>query len=77
MEWPLMAHQACGAPLLCSSGAPCAGGPLVWSTLMVHQTQGALLVTNFNFFYFARHTNGAPGHSAPLLVVTSNGAPAT
>ena len=47
MEWPLMAHQTCGAPLLYSSGAPGAGAPLAWKTLMAHHAHGAPLV---NFF---------------------------
>ena len=68
-----MAHQRCGAPLLYTNGAPGGGTPLVWKTLMAHQTKGAPLV--LIFFHFPTHTNGASGRSAPLLVLTSNGAP--
>ena len=72
-----MAHHVCGPPLLYSSGAPDTGAPLVSSLLMAHQTHGAPLLANFIIFYFSKTINGAPGHSAPLLVLTSNGAPVT
>ena len=71
----LMAHQTCGAPLLYTNGAPSVGAPLVWKTLMAHQAHGAPLVTKC-FFHFFKHTNGASGQSAPLVVRTTNGAPA-
>ena len=59
-----MAHHVCGAP-------PHTSAPLVSSLLMAHQTHGAQLLASF----FSKTINGAPGHSAPLLVLTSNGAP--
>ena len=68
-----MAHQVSSAPLLYTNGAPVGDAPLVWKTLMVHETLGAPLV--LIFFHFSIHTNGASGRSAPLLVLTSNGAP--
>ena len=74
MKLTLMAHQRSGAPLLYTNGAPCGDAPLVWKTLMAHQAQGAPQVTIF--FHFSKHTNGASGQSAPLVVLTSNGAPA-
>ena len=70
-----MAHQGSSAPLLYTNGAPVGDAPLVWKTLMAHQTKGAPLV--IIFFHFYIHTNGASDRSAPLLVLTSNGAPAT
>ena len=73
MEMTLMVHHTCGAPLLYTNGAPSVGAPLVWKTLMAHQTKGAPLV--IIFFHFYIHTNGASYRSAPLLVLTSNGAP--
>ena len=68
-----MAHHGSSAPLLYTNGAPVGDAPLVWKTLMAHQKQGAPLV--LIFFHFSIHTNGASGRSAPLLVLTSNGAP--
>ena len=70
-----MAHQGSSAPLLYTNGAPVGDAPLVWKTLMAHQTKGAPLVIKF-FFHFFKHTNGASWQSAPLVVLTSNGAPA-
>ena len=69
-----MAHQGSSAPLLYTNGAPVGDAPLVWKTLMAHQKIGAPLV--IIFFHFYIHTNGASYRSAPLLVLTSNGAPA-
>ena len=37
-------------PLLYTNGAPFGDAPLVWKTLMAHQTHGAPLVTIFLFF---------------------------
>ena len=68
-----MAHQGSSAPLLYTNGAPVGDAPLVWKTLMAHQKIGAPLV--IIFFHFYIHTNGASYRSAPLLVLTSNGAP--
>ena len=68
-----MAHQGSSAPLLYSNGAPVGDAPLVWKTLMAHQKIGAPLVIIF-YYYFYIHTNGASYRSAPLLVLTSNGA---
>ena len=65
-----MAHQGSSAPLLYTNGAPVGDVPLVWKTLMAHQKTGAPLVIHFYI-----HTNGASYQSAPLLVLTSNGAP--
>ena len=69
-----MAHLGSSAPLLYTNGAPVGDAPLVWKTLMAHQKQGSPLVLIF-FFHFSIQTNGASGRSAPLLVLTSNGAP--
>ena len=68
-----MAHQGSSAPLLYTNGAPVGGAPLVWKTLMAHHKKGAPLV--IKFFHFCIRTNGASYQSAPLLVLTSNGAP--
>ena len=68
-----MAHLSGGAPLLYTTGAPSGDAPLVWKTLMAHQKNGAPLVVKF-FFHSYIHTNGASDRSAPLLVLTSNGA---
>ena len=70
-----MAHHGSSAPLLYTNGAPVGDAPLVWKTLMPNQKQGAPLVLNYYFFHFSIHTNGASGRSAPLLVLSSNGAP--
>mgnify|MGYP005823374735 CR=1 FL=1 len=67
-----MAHQECSAPLLYTNDALVGDAPLVWKTLMAHQTKGAPLV--IIFFHFYINTNGASDRSAPLLVLTSNGA---
>ena len=75
MKLTLMAHQRSGAPLLYTNGAPCGDAPLVLKTLMAHQAHGAPLVTKC-FFHFFKHTNGASRQSAPLVVRTTNGAPA-
>ena len=69
-----MAHQGSSAPLLYTNGAPVGDAPLVWKTLMAHQKTSAPLVIIF-LFHFYIHTNGASDRSAPLLVLTSNGAP--
>ena len=51
MGWALMAHLSGGAPLLYTNGAPFGDAPLVWKTLMAHQTHVAPLVTIiFSFF---------------------------
>ena len=68
-----MAHQGSSAPLLYTNGAPVGDAPLVWKTLMAHQKQGAPLV--LIFFHFSIHTNAHQVDNAPLLVLTSNGAP--
>ena len=65
-----MTHQGSNVPLLYTNGAPVGDVPLVWKTLMAHQKTGAPLVIHFYI-----HTNGASYRSAPLLVLTSNGAP--
>ena len=83
-----MAHLLAGAPLLVttSNGAPPEDAPLVCLdrrtsskkilVLMAHHGQGAPLVSIFfELVRLSKHTNGASRHSAPLLVVTSNGAP--
>src|SRR3954466_15660151 len=76
MEWTLMAHQIRGAPLVYTNGAPPSGTPLVLKPLMTHLAQGAPLVSIFfELVRLSKHTNGASRQSAPLLVVTSNGAP--
>ena len=50
---------------------------LVLKLLMAHLAHGAPLVPIFfELVRLSKHTNGASRHSAPLLVVTSNGAPA-
>lgn len=67
-----MAHRGTSAPLLYTNGAPVGDAPSVWKTLMAHQRHGAPLL--LIFFHFSIHTNGASGRSAPLLVLTSNGA---
>ena len=77
MGLTLMAHQTSGAPLVYTNGARPSDTPLVLKLLMAHPAHGAPLVPK-NFFELVRlskHTNGASRHSAPLLVVTSNGAP--
>ena len=79
MELILMAHQTSSAPLVYSNGAPATDTPLEFELLMAHQAQSAPLVSRSFLFELARlskHTNGASVRSAPLLVVTSNGAPA-
>ena len=68
-----MAYQVSSAPVLYTNGATVVDAPLVWKTLMAHRTLGAPLV--LIFFPFFIHNNGASGRSAPLLVLTSNGAP--
>ena len=77
MELTLMAHQTCGAPLVYTNGAPPSDTPLELKLLMAHLAQGAPLVSKhfFELVRLSKHTNGASRHSAPLLVVTSNGAP--
>ena len=64
----LMAHHNHGAPLLTNFLF------LFKKILMAHRNHGAPLLI---FFLFSKNTNGAPWHSAPLLVLTSNGAPVT
>ena len=78
MEMTLMAHQTSGAPLVYTNGAPPSDAPLVLKLLMAHPADGAPLVPNFFFelVRLSKHTNGACTGGAPLLVVTSNGAPA-
>ena len=78
MEMTLMAHQTCGAPLVYTNGAPPSDAPLVLKLLMAHPAHGAPLVPKFFFelVRLSKHTNGASTGGAPLLVVTSNGAPA-
>ena len=73
----LMAHQTCGAPLVYTNGAPPSDAPLVLKLLMAHPAYGAPLVPIFfELVRLSKHTNGASTGGAPLLVVTSNGAPA-
>ena len=77
MELTLMTHQTCGAPLVYSNGAPPSDAPLVLKLLMAHPADGAPLVPIFfELVRLSKHTNGASTGGAPLLVVTSNGAPA-
>ena len=77
MELTLMAHQTCGAPLVYTNGAPPSDAPLVLKLLMAHPAHGAPLVPIFfELVRLSKHTNGASTGGAPLLVVTSNGAPA-
>ena len=72
-----MAHQTSGAPLVYTNGAPPSDTPLELKLLMAHLAQGAPLVSIFfELVRLSKHTNGASRLSAPLLVVTSNGAPA-
>ena len=76
MGLTLMAHQTGRAPLVYTSGAPPSATPLVLKLLMAHLAQGAPLVSIFfELVRLSKHTNGASKRSAPLLVVTSNGAP--
>ena len=76
MGLTLMAHQTSGAPLVYTNGAPPSDTPLELKLLMAHLAQGAPLVSIFfELVRLSKHTNGASRHSAPLLVVTSNGAP--
>ena len=69
MGLTLMAHQ--------TSGAPPFDVPLELKLLMAHLAHGAPLVLKkiFELVRMSKHTNGASIGSAPLLVVTSNGAP--
>ena len=77
MGLTLMAHQTSGAPLVYTNGAPPSDTPLELKLLMAHLAQGAPLVSKkIELVRLSKHTNGASRHSAPLLVVTSNGAPA-
>ena len=72
-----MAHQTSGAPLVYTNGAPPSDTPLELKLLMAHLAQGAPLVSIFfELVRLSKHTNGASSGGAPLLVVTSNGAPA-
>ena len=72
-----MAHQTSGAPLVYTNGAPPSDAPLELKLLMAHLAHGAPLVSIFfELVRLSKHTNGASIGSAPLLVVTSNGAPA-
>ena len=66
-----MAHQRSSAPLLYTNGAPLGDAPLVWKTLMAHQKIGAPLVISFFTYILMAHQVD----NAPLLVLTSNGAP--
>ena len=76
MGLTLMAHQTSGAPLVYTNGAPPSDAPLVLKLLMAHLAHGAPLVSIFfELVRLSKHTNGASIESAPLLVVTSNGAP--
>ena len=77
MGLTLMAHQTSGAPLVYTNGAPPSDTPLELKLLMARLSQGAPLVSNFFFelVRLSKHTNGASTGGAPLLVVTSNGAP--
>ena len=77
MGLTLMAHQTSGAPLVYTNGAPPFDTTLELKLLMAHLAQGAPLVSKifFELVRLSKHTNGASRHSAPLLVVTSNGAP--
>ena len=65
-----MANHGSSAPLLYTNGAPVGDAPLVWKTLMAPVGDAPLLI-----FHFSIHTNGASVRSAPLLVLSSNGAP--
>ena len=78
MEMTLMAHQTSGALLVYTNGAPPSDAPLVLKLLMAHPAHGAPLVPIFFFelVRLSKHTNGASTGGAPLLEVTSNGAPA-
>src|SRR4051794_11037157 len=70
-----MAHQGSSAPLVYTNGAPAGDTPLVWKTLMAQQRLGAPLVLNIFFFIFSYILMAHQTDSAPLLVLTSNGAP--
>ena len=76
MGLTLMAHQTRGAPLVYTNGAPPSDTPLELKLLMAHLAKGAPLVSIFfELVRLSKHTNGASPGGAPLLVVTSNGAP--
>ena len=59
-----MVHHGSSGPLLYTNGAPVGDAPLVWKTLMAHQTHGAPLV--LIFFHFSIHTNGASGRQCAI-----------
>ena len=72
-----MVHYTCGAPLLYRSGAPDIGAPLMSSLLMAHLVCGAPLLVLKKKIKNKIVSSGTPGDSAPLLVLTSNGALST